>query len=83
MFRVRLRECLHDRDKIASIEHFVAMTGWSRNTLYQYMSGHREPNLSNLMRLRLGLTQFGTHDLSVDWLLGLSRQRYIHPEKKP
>lgn len=53
-----------------------AETNMAPTTLHRYVSGSRTPDLSNLLRLA------DYFNVSLDWLLGLSGERYnIMPQE--
>lgn len=67
-FRANLTALIEARG--LTVVDLGAETNMAPTTIHRYLSGRRTPDIQNLMRL----TDF--FDVSLDWLLGLSGERY-------
>ena len=67
-FRANLTALIEARG--LAVADLSTETNMASTSIHRYLSGGRTPDLSNLMRLA------DFFDVSLDWLLGLSGERY-------
>ena len=67
-FRANLTALIEARG--LAVVDLGAETNMAQTTIHRYLSGGRTPDLPNLMRLA------DFFEVSLDWLLGLSGERY-------